>query len=49
LSEDVSFQAIGDYAFEKSTIATIDLSDNEALRILPFGVFENCRKLRTIL
>ena len=49
LSEDVTYKAIGDYAFERSTIRTLDLSNNDALRIIPKGAFENCKKLGEIL
>lgn len=49
LTEDSAVNAIGNYAFEHSTIVTIDLSDNDGLRILPFGAFENCKKLQNII
>lgn len=49
LTEDSAVNAIGNYAFEHSTIVTIDLSDNDSLRVLPFGAFENCRKLQNII
>ena len=49
LIEDTTYKAIGNYAFEASTIRTIDLSENDELRILPFGAFQNCEKLHTIL
>lgn len=49
LSEDASFKAIGNYAFELSTIKTLDISNNDALRIIPTGAFENCKKLSTVI